>query len=66
MFPIISRKVVKKGVLRSFAMIATDAEKSLRDSISQFASSAIRPRVAEMDAKAKMDPALVQSLFQQV
>lgn len=47
-------------------MIATDAERSLRESVSQFANTVIKPLVSEMDSNAKMDPLLVKSLFEQV
>lgn len=61
-----SKNIFKEFPARGFAMIATDGERSLRESVSQFANTVIKPLVSEMDANAKMDPLLVKSLFEQV
>lgn len=42
----------------------TEDEQMLRDAASDFAESSIRPRVEEMDEKAKLDPDLIQEFFE--
>jgi short-chain 2-methylacyl-CoA dehydrogenase len=49
---------------RSFAHIQSDTERMLRSTLSQYANAIILPRVSEMDKNGKMDPAVVQSLFE--
>ncbi|PAU95123.1 acyl-CoA dehydrogenase [Aliifodinibius salipaludis] len=41
----------------------TEDEKMLQDAARDFAESAIKPKVQEMDEKAKLDPELVQQFF---
>ncbi|MGM0545356.1 MAG: acyl-CoA dehydrogenase [Bacteroidota bacterium] len=41
----------------------TEDEKMLQDAARDFAESAIKPKVHEMDEQAKLDPALVQEFF---
>ncbi|WP_138431969.1 acyl-CoA dehydrogenase [Fodinibius saliphilus] len=41
----------------------TEDEKMLRDAARDFAESSIKPKVHEMDEKAKLDPELVQEFF---
>ena len=55
----------RKFQIRSFAMVASDTEKLLRESISHYAKSVIQPKVAEMDHIGKMDSSIVKSLFDQ-
>ena len=50
---------------RSFARVASDSERILRDSVSQYANSVILPKVHAMDAAGAMDASVVQSLFDQ-
>ena len=47
-------------------MVATETERALRESVSNFAKTAILPKVSEMDAHARMDPVVVKALFDQV
>src|SRR6056297_1731205 len=42
----------------------TEDEQMLKDAAADFANSAIRPRVEEMDAAAKLDPDLVKQFFE--
>ncbi|MDZ7772474.1 MAG: acyl-CoA dehydrogenase [Balneolaceae bacterium] len=42
----------------------TEDEKMLQEAAADFAESSIRPRVEEMDEKAKLDPDLVQEFFE--
>ncbi len=51
---------------RSFAIIASDSERMLRETMSVYAKSMIQPKVAEMDEKGVMDPSIIESLFEQV
>lgn len=51
---------------RSFALCLNDSERAVREMIGAYSRSTILPKVASMDEKAKMDPDLVKSLFEQV
>lgn len=62
----ISRRVHAPIHARSFAIIASDSERMLRDTLSLYAKSVIQPKVSEMDEKGVMDPSIVKSLFEQV
>jgi alkylation response protein AidB-like acyl-CoA dehydrogenase len=44
--------------------VLTEEEQMFRDTVRQFAEESIAPRVSEMDANAKLDPALVRELFE--
>jgi alkylation response protein AidB-like acyl-CoA dehydrogenase len=44
--------------------VLTEEEQMFRDTVRQFAEESIAPRVSEMDANAKLDPALVSELFE--
>jgi alkylation response protein AidB-like acyl-CoA dehydrogenase len=44
--------------------VLTEEEQMFRDTVRQFAEESIAPRVSEMDANAKLDPALVNELFE--
>lgn len=44
--------------------ILTEEESAFRDAVRQFAENEIRPLVTRMDADAKMDPSLIQKLFE--
>ncbi|NBB77102.1 MAG: acyl-CoA dehydrogenase, partial [Bacteroidetes bacterium] len=42
----------------------TEDEQMLKDAAADFAEAVIRPRVEEMDEKAKLDPDLVKQFFE--
>src|SRR5262245_20568233 len=44
--------------------VLTDDERMFRDSVLGFARDKVAPRVAEMDARGVMDPAIVKGLFE--
>jgi alkylation response protein AidB-like acyl-CoA dehydrogenase len=43
--------------------LLTEEEQMFRDTVREFAESSVAPRVHQMDAEAKMDPALITELF---
>jgi alkylation response protein AidB-like acyl-CoA dehydrogenase len=44
--------------------LLTEEEQMFRDTVREFAESSVAPRVHQMDAEAKMDPALITELFE--
>eukprot|EP01137_Pigoraptor_chileana_P012583 Opistho-2@65120 len=45
--------------------VLTDEEQAMRDAVHRFARDVIQPKVAEMDRNAKLDPAVLQGMFDQ-
>ena len=51
---------------RAFAVVASETEQALRESISNYSKQIIQPKVSQMDHEGKMDPQIVRSLFDHV
>jgi alkylation response protein AidB-like acyl-CoA dehydrogenase len=45
--------------------VLSESEEELRDSVAKFAQKVIAPRVRQMDRDSKLDPAVLQGLFEQ-
>jgi alkylation response protein AidB-like acyl-CoA dehydrogenase len=57
-----SRPTLQEQTARPLTILAED-EEMFRSSVREFAEGELRPRVAEMDEKAKLDPALIKQCF---
>jgi alkylation response protein AidB-like acyl-CoA dehydrogenase len=57
-----SKPTLQEQLARPLTILAED-EEMFRSSVREFAEGEIRPRVAEMDEKAKLDPALIKHCF---
>ena len=57
-----SRPTLQEQTARPLTILAED-EEMFRSSVREFAEGELRPRVAEMDEKAKLDPALIKHCF---
>ncbi len=57
-----SKPTLQEQTARPLTILAED-EEMFRSSVREFAEGELRPRVAEMDEKAKLDPALIKQCF---
>src|SRR6266481_8507594 len=57
-----SKPTLQEQLARPLTILAED-EEMFRSSVREFAEGELRPRVAEMDEKAKLDPALIKQCF---
>jgi alkylation response protein AidB-like acyl-CoA dehydrogenase len=57
-----SKPTLQEQTARPLTILAED-EEMFRSSVREFAEGELRPRVAEMDEKAKLDPALIKHCF---
>ena len=51
------------AALRPPLTVLAEEEQAFRDAVASFAESEVRPRVAQMEREAKLDPALVRAYF---
>src|SRR5258705_11667663 len=56
------KPTLQEQTTRPLTILAED-EEMFRSSVREFAEGELRPRVAEMDEKAKLDPALIKQCF---
>jgi alkylation response protein AidB-like acyl-CoA dehydrogenase len=57
-----SKPTLQEQTARPLTILAED-EEMFRSSVREFAEGELRPRVAEMDEKAKLDPSLIKQCF---
>src|SRR5258708_16841765 len=57
-----SKPTLQEQTARPLTILAED-EEMFRSSVREFAEGELRPRVAEMDEKAKLDPELIKHCF---